>query len=270
MNYSNETKPAKILNFSSLEEVCENLYLTRTNDTNYFSSKKTENNSDRVVFSLQTSDINIAPQVRRVICLNKNKRYNGYQSFVIEPKDKSTGIVVILIKPEEQQTFFCNVRILPFSTLSDIAEPEADSRLLTINLEKSKCILKTDITITESNTGEALYSVHDVDINAIADLVNQSEIIELKRELEFQGSKLIAHFFQEILSIILDDNPANSGNLSVISDDYIVTLPSDKLKEMIAANAISGCIALEIIGSNVIQDLNRDWTSAGAFIGYIL
>lgn len=33
MNYSNVTKPAKILNLSSLEEVSENLNLIRTNDT---------------------------------------------------------------------------------------------------------------------------------------------------------------------------------------------------------------------------------------------
>lgn len=270
MNYSSETKPAKILNLSSLEEVCENLYLTRSNDTNYFSIKKTENNSDRVVFSLQTSDTNIAPQVRNVICLNKNKRYNGYQSFVIEPKNKSTGIAVIMIKLEEQQTLFCNVRILPFSTLSDIAEPEADSKLLTVNLGKSQSILKTDITITAFNMEETLYFVHDVDVNAIADLVTSSEIIELKRELEFQGSKLIAHYFQEILSIILNDNPSNLGKLSVIPDDYIANLPSDKLKEIIVGNAISGCIALEIVGSNVIQDINRDWTAAGDFIGHIL
>jgi hypothetical protein len=205
-----------------------------------------------------------------VICFNKNKRYNGYQSFVIEPKDKSTGITVIMIKLEEQQTFFCNVRILPLSTLSDIAVPEADSRLLTVNLEKSNCILKMDLTITTSNMGEALFSVHDVDVNAIADLVTTSEIVELKRELEFQGSKLIAHYFQEIFSIVLNDNPSNSGQLSVMSDNYIANLPSDKLKEMVVANAISGCIALEIVGSNVIKDLNRDWRAAGAFIGCIL
>lgn len=87
------------------------------------------------------------------------------------------------------------MRVSPFSTLSDIAEQAADSRLLAVNLEKSKCILKIDITITTSNTGEALYSVHDIDLNAITDLVTTGEIIDLKRELEFQGSKLIAHYF---------------------------------------------------------------------------
>lgn len=270
MNYSNEFKPAQILNLRSLADLNEDLYLSRSSDNSYFSVKKPENNSDRVVFGLQTSDINITPLVRNVICINKNKRYNNYQCFVVEPKDKSTGIAVIMIKLEEHQTFLCNVRILPLSTLSDIAEPETDSKLLTVNLEKSKCILKTDITIIASNTGEALYSAHDVDVNAISDLVTPSEIVELKRELEFQGAKLIAHYFQEILSIVLNDNPANSGKLPVIPDDYIVNLPSEKLKEMISANAISGCIALEIVGSNIIKDLNRDWTAASAFIGYLL
>jgi hypothetical protein len=175
-----------------------------------------------------------------------------------------------MIKLEEHQTFFCNVRILPLNTLSDIAEPEIDSKLLTVNLEKSKCILKTDITITASNTGEALYAVHDVDVNAISDLVTPAEIVELKRELEFQGAKLIAHYFQEILDIIVNESPANTGKLPVIPDEYILNLPNDQLKEMLSANAISGCIAIEIIGSNVIQDLNRDWTAAGAFVGYLI
>jgi hypothetical protein len=270
MNYSNEFKPAKILNLRSLKELNESLYLTRNTDNVYFSVKKPENNSDRAVFGLGTSSINIQPLVRQVICTNKGKRYNNYQSFVIEPKNKSTGIAVIMIKLEEHHTFFCNIRILPLNTLSDIAEPEADSKFLTVNLERSKCILKTDITITASNTGEALYSVHDVDVNAISDLVTPNEIVELKRELEFQGSKLIAHYFQEILDIIVNENPANTSKLPIIPDEYLLNLPADQLKELMSANAISGCLAVEIVGSNVIQELNRDWTAAGAFIGYLL
>lgn len=270
MNYSNEQKPAKILNLRTLQEVNESLYLTRTADTAYFSVKKPENNSDRVTFGLTTSDVNIKPLIRQVNCINKGKRYNNYQSFVVEPKDKSTGIAVILIKLEENQVFFCNIRILPLNTLSDIAEPETDSRLLTVNLERSKCILKTDITITASNTGEALYATHDVDVHAISDMITQGEIVELKRELEFQGTKLIAHYFQEILEIIINENPSNTGKLPLIPDDYIINLPNDQLKEMITANAISGCIALEIVGSNVIKDINKDWTAAGSFIGYLI
>ncbi|MBK1897325.1 hypothetical protein [Chryseobacterium paridis] len=269
MNYSIEAKPAKVLNLRTLRELNESLYLTRTDDNAYFSVKKTENNGDRDVFGLQTSNVTIQPTVRPVISM-KGKRTNNYQSFVVEPKDRATGIAVIMVKLEENQTFFCNVRILPLSTLSDIAEPEIDSKLLTINLEKSKCVLKTDITITASNTGEALYSVHDVDVNAIANLVTPEEIIELKRELEFQGSKLMAHYFQEILDIILNETVPVHGKLPVIPDDYILSLPNDQIKEMMSACAITGCIALEIIGANVIQDLNRDWTTAGAFIGYLL
>lgn len=269
MNYSSETKPAKILNLPSLKELNDSIYLSRNQDNVYFSTKIPANNSDRAVFSLGTSDINIQPIVRQVTCTRGKRPYN-YQSFVIEPKDKATGIAIIMIKLEEHQTFLCNVRILPLNTLSEIADPEAESKLLTVNLEKSKCVLKTDITITASNTGEALYSVHDVDVNAVSDLITPDEIVELKRELEFQGSKLIAHYFQEVLEIVLNDNPSNTTKAPVIPDDYILNLPSEKLKEMMSANAISGSIALEIIGSNVIKDLNRDWTAAGAFIGYLL
>ncbi|MCJ7932669.1 MAG: hypothetical protein MUW56_03275 [Chryseobacterium sp.] len=272
MNYSIETKPAQILNLRSLKELNDSLYLTRNSDKAYLDPdpKKNDNNIDRIVFGLQTSSINIQPVIRPVNCINKLKKYSGYQSFVIEPKDKSTGIAVIMIKMDENTRFYCNVRTLPLSTLSEIAMPEQDSKFLTINLDKSRCVLKTDITITASNTGEALYSVHDVDVSGISDLVTPDEVIEIKRELEFQGSKLIAHYFQEILSIVVNETPANHGKLPVIPDDYILHLPQDQLKEMISANAISGCLALEIAGSNVIKDLNRDWTAASAFIGYLL
>ncbi|PWN72326.1 hypothetical protein C1631_006930 [Chryseobacterium phosphatilyticum] len=275
MNYSTVTKPAKILNLQSLNDLNERLYLTRAIDTPYLDTKsadtrKTDNNAERIVFNLQTSDINIQPTVRLVNCIRGSKRFNHFQSFVIEPKDKSTGIVVIMIKLDDPKAFYCNVRILPLTTLSDIAVPENDSKPLTINLERSKCILKTDITITPSNTGEALYSVHDVDVSDVADLISQAEMVELKRELEFQASKLIAHYFQEILSIVVNEHSINNNKPIVISDDYILTLPPNQLKEMLSANAICASVALEVVGYNVIRGLNPDWRAASAFIGYLL
>nr|WP_315034163.1 hypothetical protein [uncultured Chryseobacterium sp.] len=275
MNYSTVNKPAKILNLQSLSDLNEQLYLIKNPDTDYLDTKstdakKTDNNAERVVFNLQTSDINIQPSVRLVNCTRGSKKFNHFQSFVIEPKDKSTGIAVIMIKLDDPKAFYCNVRILPLTTLNDIALPEIDSKPLTINLERSKCVLKTDITITPSNTGEAMYSVHDVDVSDIADLISQAEMVELKRELEFQASKLIAHYFQEILSIVVNENSINSNKPIVISDDYILTLPPNQLKEILSANTISACIVLEVIGYSVIRELNPDWRAASAFISYIL
>ncbi|WP_137905247.1 hypothetical protein [Chryseobacterium sp. 2VB] len=275
MNYSSVTKPAKILNLESLDDLNERLYLLKINEISYLDTKssepkKTEHNSERFVFNLQTSDINIQPSLRLVNCIGRGgKRYNHFQSFVVEPKDKSTGIAVIMVKLDDPKVFYCNVRILPLTTLNEIAVPDYDSKLLTINLERSKCVLKADITITPSNTGEAQYSVHDVDVSAISELVTQDEMVALKRELEFQASKLIAHYFQEILSIIVNEAPSGSKSL-IIPDDYTLTLPPHQLKEMLTASAISACIALEITGYNVVKDLNRDWKSASAFINYLL
>ncbi|MEY8760531.1 hypothetical protein [Chryseobacterium tongliaoense] len=270
MSYSNELKPAQILNLRSLQELNESFYLLRESDTAYFSMKKPENNINRAVFTLETSSINIQPTVRLVSCVNKNKKYGSYQSFVVEPKDKSTGITVVMMKLDDPKTFYCNVRILPLNTLNDVADKEADSKILTVNLEKANVILKTDITISPSNAGEAMYSTHDVDVNGISDLVTQSEITELKRELEFQGAKLIAHYCQEILSVIVNETAANSVAIPLLAEDYILDLPSDKLKELLSANVIVGNLCTEIVGSNVIKDLNKDWTAASAFISYLL
>lgn len=256
MNYSNEIKPAKILNLLSLEELTDRIYLTREPDTRYYSSKA-ENNIERQVFYMGTSDINIRPTVRLVSCIKKGKIKDSYKSFVIETKEKSLGIAVVMLRSEDNQNFYCDIRILPLNTLDDIVEVQADSKLLTVNLEKSKLVLKTDITITKSNTGEALYSVHDVDVNAVSDLVTHDEIIQLKRELEFQATKLIAHYFQDALN-------------SFDTNKHALELPIDKLKELLSANVISGCIVIQIVGEYVIMDLNRDWTAASAFINYIL
>ncbi|RXM51672.1 MULTISPECIES: hypothetical protein [unclassified Chryseobacterium] len=270
MNYSNDSKPAQIFNLRSLEELNESFYLQRDNDTAYFSIKKPENNINRVVFNLQTSDINVTPTIRLVNCVNKNKKYPLYQSFAIETKDKSTGIAIIMIKLDDQKTFYCNMRILPLNTLNDVADKEADSPLLTVNLEKANYLLKTDITINPSNTGEALYSTHEVDVNAISDLITSAEMIELKRELEFQGAKLIAHYCQEIIDIVINENSTSNNTIPMLSEDYVLQLPLNSLKELLSANVISGNIALEIVGSNVIRNLNKDWIGASSFIDYLL
>src|SRR6187402_2726477 len=270
MNYSNEIKPAQVLNLSSLDELSDNVFMTRDNDTAYYSIKKPENNANRYVFNMETSGFNIEPTVRIVNCTNKNKKYTGYQSFVIETKDKSNGIAVVLMKLEDPKTFYYNIRILPLNTLGDIADSEADSKLLTVNLDKANCILKTDIVVSPSNTGEAMYAAHDIDVSAVSNLISDAETIELQRELEFQGAKLIAHFTQKILDIVLNENPASSNNLPMLSEDYILKLSDIQLKDLLLANAISGNIAIEIIGANVIKLIDSDWTDAGAFLQYLI
>jgi len=269
MNYSDEIKPAKILSLNSLQELSESIYLTRETDNAYFSLKKPENNVNRCVFTLETSDINTKPTIRPVNCINKNKKYSSYQAFAIETKDKSKGIAIVLIKLDDPRTLYCNVRMLPLNTLNDIADREADTKVLTVNLEKANFVLKTDVTISPSNTGEAMYLTHDVDVNSISDLITSSEVVELKRELEYQGAKLIAHFSQEMLDIVLNVNSNNSNSL-LFSEDYILLLPDGKLKDLLLATTIAGNIAIEIVGDNAIKDINKDWTAASSFLGYLL
>jgi len=73
--------------------------------------------------------------------------------------------------------------------------------------------------------------------------------------LKFQGAKLAAHYFQEIMNLFKSDT------------EQILELP---IKKLLLANALAGCIAIEIVGANVIKDLNRDWIAAAAFISYVL
>lgn len=258
MNYSNEPKPAKILNLQSLDDISDTIFLRKELDVHHFSAKKPENNVDRLVFHIETANINITPNVRLVKYKRKGIEVGDYHSFVIEPKEKSTGIVVISVKSDGDKVFNFNIKILPLNTLNDIAEPEVDTNLLAINLEKSNLVLKTDISIAGSDTGQALYSVLDIDVNAVSDLITLSGIVELKRELEFQGAKLMAHYLNEVMWLFESNTK------------QVLELPTDQLKKLLLANAIAGCIALEIVGSTAILDLNRDWTAASTFIGNLL
>ncbi|ALM47419.1 hypothetical protein AMR72_00015 [Flavobacterium psychrophilum] len=200
MNYSKELKAAKIFNLSSFNNLTDNIFISNQADVNYYSMKRADNNRYRKVKDIQTSNININPTVRIVHLLGENKKYSSYLSFAVEPKDRSTGIAIVSLC-NESNAFLCDIRILPLNTLSDIADQEEYSQLLTVNLDRSKFVLKTDITVALTENSEPLYSVDEVDVTVIADLVTQSEVIELKRELEFQGSKLAAHYLQEVLAI---------------------------------------------------------------------
>ncbi|MEZ0004686.1 hypothetical protein ABH942_000029 [Flavobacterium sp. 28YEA47A] len=257
MNYYEELKPAKSPNLQPLEELLDKVHLSKELDTKYYSTK-VENNIERLVFRMGTGNINIVPTVRLVSCVKKGKRKDSYQSFVIETKEKSTGIAVVLMKSEDNEVFHCNIRILPLNNLNDIAEVEADSKLLTVNLEKSKIVLKTDITISQSETGQALYSVHDVDVSKISDLVTEAEVVGLSNELKYIGARLVAHYFQNVMNFFNHDGKHTS------------VLPSDKLKELLLANVMAGCIVIELVGSSVIQDLNKDWKAAQSFTAYLL
>lgn len=268
MNYSHEPKPAKIQNLQGLEDLIENIYLKRNPDKRYFSTKKPENNTKRLVFTLETSDVNISSTVRLVNCIIKNNKI-PYRSFVIEPKDKSTGISIISLDSDHNKILNCTVRMIPLNTLSDIAEVEADSKLLTVNLEKASFVIETDFTISLSNTDEAIFYPHEVDINSISNLVTQDDLVQLKRELEYQGNRIIAHYFQDVMNLFIDDNDQDS-KFFLPHSEQILELPENPLKKVLLANALSGCIIIEIIGQNSIRDLKSDWTSASAFIWHLI
>ncbi|WP_452603279.1 hypothetical protein [Pontimicrobium sp. MEBiC06410] len=269
MSYSTDLKPAKILNQLPLEDLANRLYLKRDDDTAYYSFKNTDNNTNRYVFTQETANINIKPTIRNVQVINKNKKYNTYDSFVIESQNGSTGIVVVMIKKEDSKNFFCNVRILPLNTLNDIAETNTDSKLLTVNIGNVDVLLKMDITITPSNTGEALYLTHDVNTGNISQFINEDQILQLTKDLEYNGAKISAHFCQEVLDIVLDDNSKTDEN-SLLEDNYILSLPSGALKKLLTAITTIAEVSQEIVGIDAIKNINKDWQNASAFVGYML
>lgn len=269
MSYSSDLKPAKILNLPILEELANRIYLKKEDDYAYYSMKYQDSNAKRFVFSLATSSIGIEPTIRVVDVIKKNKKFTDYESFAIESGTNASGIAVILIKEDSPKNFFCNIRLLPFSKLSDIADKDTNSEVLTVDLSKAETLLKMDITISPSNTGEAMFSTHDIDPGTISSLITQEQLLRLKKDLEFHGAKIAAHFCQEILNIVLSEK-ANDESDRSLSDDYILNLPSQQLKDLLLAMSINGNVCIEIVGVDAVKDLNKDWMKASNFIGYIL
>lgn len=249
MNHAHEPQPAKMANLRSLHELSKGFSFQKEQDSAYFSKNNPDHNSSRFVFNAQTAEIEAMPTIRLVHCVNSNTASNAYQSFVVEPKDQSTGISVVRMKLDDSKNLSCHIDILPFNSLGDIAEPDHDSKIIGINTDTSKVVLKMDIEISQSDTDEPMYTVHDVDVNSMEDFVSADEIIELKRILEFQAAKLIAHYILEVYHIVHDGYQNNT--ISLVSEDDLLQVPTDQLNELLSANIAAGSIAL----ANVYQIL---------------
>ncbi|WP_251040489.1 RebB family R body protein [Chryseobacterium sp. ISL-6] len=242
MNHAHEPQPAKMTNLRSLQELSKAFSFQKEQDPAYFSKINPDHNSNRFVFNVQTTEIEAMPTIRLVHCINSNSTSDAYQSFVVEPKDQSTGISVVMMKWDDSKNLHCHIDILPFNSLGDIAEPENDSKILGINIEKSKVVLKMDIEISQSDTDEAMYTVHDVNVNSLEDFVTADEIIELKRMLEFQAAKLIAHYILEVYHIV--HNGYQNNTVSLVSENDLPQIPTDQTNELLSANIAAGSIAL--------------------------
>jgi hypothetical protein len=249
MNHAHEPQPAKMANLRSLQELSKGFSFQKEKDTAYFSKNNPENNSNRFVFNLKTAEIEAMPTIRLVRCVNSNTASNAYQSFVVEPKGQSTGISIVRMKLDDLKNLHCHIDILPFNSLGDIAEPDHDSKILGINTDTSKVVLKMDIEISQSDTDEPMYTVHDVDVNSMEDFLTAHEIVELKKILEFQAAKLIAHYILNMYYIIHNDYQNNT--ISLVSEDDLLQVPTDQLNELLSANIAAGSIAL----ANVYQIL---------------
>lgn len=251
MNHANEPQPAKMTNLCSLQKLSKGFSFQKEQDSAYFSKNSPDHNSNRFVFNAQTTEIEAMPTIRLVHCINSNSTSDGYQSFVVEPKDQSTGISVVRIRRDDSKNLHCHIDILPFNSLGDIAEPEHESKILGINSEKSKVVLKMDIEISQSDTDESMYTVHDVDVNSLEDFVSADEMIELKRILEFQAAKLIAHYILDVYHILRNDYQNNI--VSLVSENDFPQIPTDQMNELLSANIAAGSIALGSVYQSLVH-----------------
>lgn len=252
MNHAHEPQPAKMTNLRSLQELSKGFSFQKEQDSAYFSKNNPDHNSNRFVFNAQTTEIEAKPTIRLVHCINSNNTSDAYQAFVVEPKDQSVGISIVRMKLDDLKNLHCHIDILPFNILGDIAEPENDSKILSINTEKSEVVLKMDIEISQSDTDEAMYTVHDVNVNSLEDFVSADEIIELKRILEFQAAKLITHYILEMMYHIVHNDYQNN-TVSLVSENDFPQIPADQMNELLSSNIAAGSIALGSVYQSLVH-----------------
>ncbi|MEM6717691.1 MAG: hypothetical protein AAF611_00105 [Bacteroidota bacterium] len=267
MSYSSDIKPAKILNLPTLDIMASRLYLQKSNDFANYGQKSTANNAKRFVYTLKTSDVDIQPTLRPVITLSK--KYTDYNCFLIESGVNATGIAVVMIKKNSDQSFSCCVEILPLASVDTITDKEKPTDMLTVNTEATKHVILLEIGITISNCGEPQYYTPTLSLGSIAEIISQDELTELKNNLEFHGAKIAAHFCQEIITINFKDLESSISE-KINSDQYSLQVLLNTQKDLFTAMTAIGAVMIEIIGTSAIKDLNKDWTKASNFVGYLL
>ncbi|WP_228409816.1 RebB family R body protein [Chryseobacterium sp. T16E-39] len=242
MNHAHQPQSAKISNLLYLRELNKGFSFQKEKDTPYFSKNDPQNNNNRFVFNLETSEIEAKPTIRLVHYINNNGQHNTYPAFVIELKAQSVGIAIVQMKNDESKNLHCHIDILPFNSLIDIAEPEHGSKILGVDTRKARIVLKMDIMISQSETGEALYDVHDVDVQSLEGLITSDEITDLKNKLESPTAKFIAHYIHEVHPDISSEYQDNT--ISLVAEGTAPQPSNDQLTGMLSPNLAAGSLAL--------------------------
>ncbi len=225
------------------------------------------------VYTLETSKLGVRPNIR---CVSVRGKKEYTHSYLFEAETNDRGLAVIMLKENNADNqIYCNVRILPYSTLTQVLVNTSGEQM-EINIPKSN-IVKLNVTLKPSTTGEVLYRTHKTEV----DLQNTSEAEadQIRQNLELNGAKYVAYYASMITTPQANPNEGKTG----LSQAYSLALgdPADFIKKLLLFLSMASTLtALSIASVRYGQyrnDLNNDvapenvraftpgWTFAIAF-----
>ncbi len=261
--YAEQFKPAQMLGAQTLNEFANNSYLQERKEGYdavgmpilYSSHSPTEQDLNSL-YRLDTLQSNVQPVIRPVEVSGKT----DFQSFLIELQDSCTGLTLVMLQ-ESDGAVFCNVRLLPLSTLEQLLNPTASkSGLLKIKLPTSN-IIKLNITLKASNVGEVVYQTYKTEITL--DDLSEDDRLKLKARLELNAAKSIAHYVSQMLT---PTPPAQTGaDLSAKSrqTQAAQTQLAHRLQVTSFSCVITSCLKTLVLGATLVA------TTAGAVLSGI-
>ncbi len=272
--YADNFKPAKLFGVPPLSYLTNSIYLSKTQeDYNLSGTHMSEvdanphSDQDEVqsefFYSLETANTSIAPTVRPVEVKGK---LDFTQCFLIEPTLNSTGVAVVMIK-EFKNTVYCNIRVLPYSKVGEITSTSKGSSKLVVNFPKTD-IVKLNVTLVPSNTGEGLYKTHKTEVQL--ENITPDTQVGLTRELEFEVAKFASQICASMLEIVPDKESKVS---SEFTSHYVVSFPEPEnvvLPELLLGVGLIGCSVIDITGAMAVGEINTDWRYAGGLIAEVL
>lgn len=276
--YADQFKPALLFGIPPLSTIVSRIYLSKNlEEYDVSGSHMSEVDSDGkstdeqldsgFYYALETANVAVCPTVRPVSVKGKDTfKY----CYLIEPTLGATGIAVVMFeesKADSTTEIFCNLRVMPYSTFTEVLSSNSGSTTPQVEIPKSD-LIKLNITLAPSDTGEVLYKTKSCEVNL--ESITSNDTVVLEREFEFE----LAKFAAQICGSFLDIAPANtSDETQVYTSNYSMKMPdlSDNLlKETLLGVGLIGSASIDLTGTIAVGNITPDWRFAGLFIGEVL
>ncbi|MEL6864872.1 MAG: hypothetical protein AAFP19_10645 [Bacteroidota bacterium] len=235
-DFARTFKPAKVLTATTIDQIVSQVYVrelkedydNQDNQMLYANQEAHESigvEGLKSIYILETASPLLKPNIRKV----KVKRKEDYSqhSYLVEAESNTRGLTVVMLKevPKDKQ-IYCNIRVMPFSNIKDLLA-KSNEEVLEIELPRTN-IIKLNITLTTSMTGEILYKTHKTEV--MLENTTEAQVVYIKQNLEFTGARIVAHLLHTIIQPTFAPipNPHSSQMLACTGSQLIS--PENQIK----------------------------------------